>query len=368
MALTSRQRLLRCLNRQPVDRVPVSTYELAGWDFDQWQNKEPSYAPLMEAVRQKADCILMYWPDFIYTEEQKEHAQYPEGGRTATRTVWHTRAGDFTRVTAERPEVKTVWHLEHYLKNEEDVERFLQVPLEVPGLAMDRFFEKQAALGENGIMTLEFGDPLCEAAELMGMEPILTLLLTERKLAEQLLEKLFENIVARLELVLRHDVRDVMFRIYGAEYCTPPYFSPKAFPWVETQYLTPMCEKINRAGGYSRIHSHGKVRSIMDEVVKTGAMVVDPLEPPPDGDLPLAEAKALYGDKLILMGNLELKDLEAKEPEEIRALVRAAMRDGAPGGGFILLPSSTPINVPLDARACRNLIAMLDAGREFGAL
>lgn len=32
--MTSRQRLLACLKRQPADRVPVSCYELCGYDRD----------------------------------------------------------------------------------------------------------------------------------------------------------------------------------------------------------------------------------------------------------------------------------------------------------------------------------------------
>lgn len=365
MELTSRERLLRCIKRQPIDRIPISTYELAGWDREQWYNKEPSYALLMEEIRQKADCIAMNWAEYHYAQERTTKEIYIENDREITRTIWHTEQGSFTRKTGESADVKTVWNLEPFLKDEQDVKRFLCLKFETPTLNMEPFYQKQRRLGENGIMTLEFGDPLCEAAELMGMEEILTLLLMDEELAMELLEKLFEHIMLRLRLVLQHDVKDVMFRIYGAEYATPPYFSPAAFPNIATRFLKPMCEAINAAGGISRIHSHGNVRSVMDEIIKTGAMCVDPLEPPPDGDLPLAEAKERYGDKIILMGNIEYKDLEAKSEEEITELVKQAIQDGGKEG-FILLPSATPINIPLAEKTCKNMIAMLDAGHKYG--
>ena len=120
------------------------------------------------------------------------------------------------------------------------------------------------------------------------------------------------------------------------------------------------------AGVIPRIHSHGNIRGLLDEFVRSGTECIDPIEPPPDGNITLAEVKKGWGDKLVLMGNIELRDLETSDPEHIRQLVKQAMDDAKEGGGFILYPCSVPLDAELKPKTEENIIAMLDAGLEFG--
>ena len=62
--MNSRERLLKCIRHEPIDRVPISTYELVGWNNDAWENKEPSYRKLMNAIREYTDCVYMTDPGF----------------------------------------------------------------------------------------------------------------------------------------------------------------------------------------------------------------------------------------------------------------------------------------------------------------
>jgi hypothetical protein len=104
------------------DRVPVSTYELAGWNSKAWENTEPSYATLMQHIRDKADCVAMWNPAgsrkglggaFMTWTEQAcaEHKTRNEGARQITETTLHTPKGDLTAVTARDPDVHTTWTL-----------------------------------------------------------------------------------------------------------------------------------------------------------------------------------------------------------------------------------------------------------------
>lgn len=364
--MTSRQRLLNCLKRQPIDRVPISSYELCGFDFDAWYNNEPSYKKLMDEIREKCDCILMYNPEYIYTATVIENNYKRQGDAVTNDAVWKTNAGDFYMKTKEADDVKTLWRIEHYLKDVDDIERFLKVELEVPQVSMDKFYEQQTQLGENGIMMLDFGDPLCDAADLLGMDNLLIFLYTDYDIMIQLLDKLFENKMEIVRQVAKNDIKDVMVRIYGPEYCTPPYLPPAMFPDICTKYLTPMIEVLNAAGAITRIHSHGNIKDNLDEFVKTGAVCIDPVEPIPDGNISLSDVKKQYGDKLILMGNIELKDLENSSKDTIKNLVKQAMDEAKDGGGFILLPSATPINIPLYGNTLENFITMFDTALEYG--
>ena len=94
--------------------------------------------------------------------------------------------------------------------------------------------------------------------------------------------------------------------------------------------------------------------------------MLEPIEPPPHGDLTLLELKEKIGNKICLMGYIEFSDLESCSIEEIDKKVKKAIEDGSPGGGYILLPSSSPITSPLPNKTEKNLIQFLKSGRKYG--
>ncbi len=364
--MTSKQRLLACLRGEKIDRVPISCYELCGYDFDAWYNKDDSYAELMQFIREKTDCILMYPPKVNYDNVNVEHSIVEQNGYTIDNILWHTEVGDFGMQTKQSYDVHTLWRTEHFIKDEDDIENFLKLTLPEPKVCMEEFFEKQTELGDNGIMLLDFSDPLSDAADLIGMTDLLIFLYTDKELVLQLMEKLFDHKMKIIEQVCKHDLSDVMIRIYGPEYCTPPYLPNEMFPELCTRFLTPMIAALKKAGAFVRIHSHGNVSGILGEVIKSGADGIDPIESPPDGDITLAEVKQRFGDRLVLFGNIELHELEGSPSERIRELVKAAIHEGKPGGKFILMPTSTPINSPLKPLTLQNFKVMIETALEYG--
>jgi len=75
-----------------------------------------------------------------------------------------------------------------------------------------------------------------------------------------------------------------------------------------------------------------------------GAAAIDPIEPPPHGDVELEYVRHKYGDKLVLFGNIEVADIENMEPSEFEKVVEKTLEDGTSGEGkgFVLMPSSAP--------------------------
>jgi hypothetical protein len=63
---------------------------------------------------------------------------------------------------------------------------------------------------------------------------------------------------------------------------------------------------------------------------------IEPLEPPPYGDVDLAEAKRLVGDRMLLSGNVVSQAFDSMGAGEVRADVKRSIDAGAPGGGFTL--------------------------------
>ena len=115
-----------------------------------------------------------------------------------------------------------------------------------------------------------------------------------------------------------------------------------------------------------RIHSHGKISKVIEQFAMLDADGLDPIEPPPDGDMELADVKKLYGKKFCLFGNIELKELEFSSRERIDYLVKKAMYAAKEGSGFVLMPTAAPINVPLSAKTEENYFQMIESALKYG--
>jgi hypothetical protein len=99
---------------------------------------------------------------------------------------------------------------------------------------------------------------------------------------------------------------------------------------------------------------------VLERFVKMGVDVLNPIEPPPMGDITLPEAFARVGDRMGLEGTIETHDLMTSTPEHIRALVREAMAAGK-GRRFILGPCSGYMETPQPSDGyIQNLLAYLD--------
>jgi uroporphyrinogen-III decarboxylase len=364
---TSRERLIKSIRHQSVDRVPISTYELVGWNENAWENKEPSYKRLMDAIRQHTDCIYMLEPgvrDVPNTASLEE--EWREGSSFYRSKVFHTKSGDLKALYRTDEGIHTTWTVKHLLEEVDDIDRYLSLPYNVPEFDMNFFFEEQTKLADRGVMMISVYDPICLGAELFEMSTFLIHAITETKKIKYFLDAIFERQLHSLRKLLKYYVKDIIFRICGPEYATPPYLSPDYYYNFVTCYLVKMCREIKDAGGIPRIHSHGKISKVVNQFAQTEAEGIDPIEPCPDGDINLAEVKRLYGDKFCLFGNIELKELETSDPKRIDALVKRAMEEGKEGGGFILMPTASPINVPLSTKMEENYLQMIESALQYG--
>jgi len=95
----------------------------------------------------------------------------------------------------------------------------------------------------------------------------------------------------------------------------------------------------------------------------------DPVEPPPDGDIELKEAREILGDKVTLIGNIEERVLETATKDEIENQVKKAIKEGkTPQGGFILCPTAMPLTTPLNKKIQENIIHYIDCGIKYGKI
>lgn len=140
---------------------------------------------------------------------------------------------------------------------------------------------------------------------------------------------------------------------------TPDIFRDLALPIVRR--ITKLCQEFNIP---SHLHSCGPETELVKICAEeTNLTIIDPLEIPPMGDCNLAEIKKLYGDRLILKGNLHTTDIMLHgSTKDVIEASKQAIDDAAEGGGFIL---STGDQCGRDT-PFENIHAMVETARTYG--
>ncbi|MHC4714260.1 MAG: hypothetical protein ACYTAN_13490, partial [Planctomycetota bacterium] len=131
------------------------------------------------------------------------------------------------------------------------------------------------------------------------------------------------------------------------------------------RYDTPIVEAIAAEGGYARIHCHGRIRAVLDFILQTGCAGLDPVEPPPQGDVELGWVRRNYGKHLTLFGNIEVADLENLPTARFADKVKRALDEGTAGEGkgFVLMPTACPYGRKLKSLTVRNYEKMIEIGQ-----
>jgi uroporphyrinogen-III decarboxylase len=376
---TSRRRLLTALGGGAPDRVPINTYELAGRNSMDWYNQQPSYAWLMEYIRAHTDCITN-WNPRAATDQYTCHERFlcsdypvlmelntePAGEFQRTTRIVHTPRGPLRSVTQTAPDVYTTWNVEHWCKDVADVDKALSVSYQPAEYDASDLPRVRTELGEHGLIMASIGDPAYLAAELMSFQDCLMWIFEETEHFAGAVAMVAERVMENLRRQLECCVVD-FYRIVGPEFFTPPYLPPDMFRRFVVPHVTEMTQLIHAKGAKVRVHSHGKIGRVLDMMLETGCDGIDPCEPPPDGDLALSEVKRrCQAAGVSVWGNMEFHLLENGTPGQVRTEVRNIMEQAKDGGGFVLMPSAAPINLPLAPQTEANYQAFIDAGLEFG--
>jgi uroporphyrinogen-III decarboxylase len=143
-------------------------------------------------------------------------------------------------------------------------------------------------------------------------------------------------------------------------YHTGPMMSPKKF----TELLLPayriITDAVHEGGQKIVLHTDGQVTPLLDFVVDCGFDGLQSLEPTAGVDLALVKKKV--GDKLCLMGNIDVAhDLVYGTKDEVYNAVKYAIKTGGPGGGFMVSAANMHPGVKVP-----NLKWMVEATKKYG--
>ncbi len=383
-----RSRLMATMRGAAVDRPAISFYEIGGFLVNPSDKNpynvynSPDWQPLLELAENHTDIIRMMspvrkdshisWENAVINASFEKHVKiesWEKGDSKYSRINYFVGNKKLSSVSRRDKSLDTVWTIEPLIKTREDVHTYLDLPDEVFAEHIDcqPLFDQEELLGDRGIVMVDTEDPVCAVAGLFTMEEFALFAFTEPDLCHSMLQKHARIIQRRTEIVSR-EFPGHLWRIFGPEYITPPFFPPSMFDDFVVKYDAPMISAIQDQGGFARIHCHGNVKEVLPAIVDMGADAIDPLEPPCQGNIELAEARKLYGDKLVLFGNIEVSDIENMSSDKFRQVVKKSIVEGSSGSGrgFVLMPSASPYGRDISALTIDNYHIMVEeACKEF---
>ncbi len=377
--LTPRQRLLKTLRGEPVDRVPIYTQipftvgpdgfrpgAFHGYtDYDDWRKRDPAYWRLIRRMEAECDNFFVWRPPCMQSDQffmpVSQMLSLPEvereGLKIQTREL---KIGGHTLRTVHgcQPGTGYTWVLEHVCKTPDDARLLLTLPWDGHPANADDFKGFAEALGERGLIWATIPSPILVICRLFDPTDFLYLPLTEPGLMHQLLEVVAERIRKNLECLLEAGIGPII-RFGGAEHCTPPMMSPKCFDDYVVRYDKPLMDLVKRYGHFVAVHCHGNIRHALQRFLEMGVDQTDPVEQPPDGEITLSEAREISQRRITLSGNIQIRELAALSPEAIRARVRSVIEEAGPDR--LVVTSTGTVIERISPAVEANYHAMIDA-------
>jgi hypothetical protein len=197
--------------------------------------------------------------------------------------------------------------------------------------AMDRV---KAQVGDEVSIHGEVFSPFTHYMELLGYEQALIGLATDPGKVHAVLDRLTEASVTWAAAQARHRI-DAM--LISSAFAGGSLISRKMYSEFVVPYERRVAEAVKSEGVPVYTHTCGKIGDRLELMAETGTQGIDTLDPPPLGNVELAEAKRLIGDQLFIKGNMNSVALLAyKTKDQVIAEATRCLREGAPGAGYIL--------------------------------
>ena len=189
----------------------------------------------------------------------------------------------------------------------------------------------------------------------MGMEAFSVALYENRPFVERILDTYCDWIEVVAERVCQLGF-DVFFSTDDMAHKSAPFFSPQVFRELVLPRYEKVAPKITIPWA---IHTDGNIMPFLDDLLDLGIAGLHPLE---KGAMDIRAVKRTYGDRICLLGNIDLNILGAGTPQDVDDEVRGLIRDVGPGGGYIVTSGNSLAAYCLP----ENVLALSDAVQKYG--
>lgn len=320
--MTPRDRFLAELRHEEPDRVPYFEYAVDASIVEALAGRALSRK---EVCRQFGICDIEIWrkpPVFV-----RRHEGQAKGGRVIEADGLIKTRADLSLMEFPDPC---------------DPERFDQACATVQD-------KEEFAVG----LVFNIGlDPMLRS---MGYTGFSYALQDDPGLIEEVLKRYADWQVAALQ---KYQELDIDFGLSGDDLAhkTGPFFSPEVLRDLLLPYAMQIAREIRMPW---ILHCDGNIMPILHDLLTLGMAGLHPIEP---GAMDIFALKRDYGDRLCLIGNIDINTLSRGTPEEVREETRTKIQALAPGGGYVCASSTC---IPEYAKP-ENFAALVQAIRDFG--
>ena len=391
--MTSRERILKTVKGEKVDRVPIYAPCVTGRiinpcgipvglqvayllmdnvpAFDEWITQDLNYLEIVRLAEEKCEKVWTYgFPELdrrflLIPREFIKVAKIEEKNSSFLITYQvKTPKGKLEYICEKRKNISTVWDRKPLIEDKKDVDKILSVPYTFSEPDVEDFFKYKDKIEKaGGLMYIFVSTPMVCVSQLFQFEKFLMWCITEKNTITRLIETAFERIYKQLKYLLQKGAGPV-FHFGGSEQATPPMMSPELYDEFVVKYDRKLFDLVHSHGGLVAVHCHGRVKGILDKLVEMGVDLLDPVEAPPSGDIEIGEAKRKVKGKITLVGNIQFGDMETCTPEEIDKKVKEAILSGGKEK-FILATTEGPVS-PVSSRMKDNYIQFIESGIKYG--
>jgi hypothetical protein len=348
--LTSKERLLKAINLEEPDHVPLNITFIGDWVEKVWKSTIESQ---IEILYLGLDPILYLSPPWHHHPDVKvnlEKRNLPTEKYPILIKTYDTPEGGLRQVVVKTPDwphgdniplfsdhaIPASRTKERLIKNYSDLKK-LQYLLQGPSSDQVRLFRQKAKkmeeyANEKGIMLIGDGGYGGDAAIwICGFEKILTAAHREPEFLHELLGTIHQWDLMRTRELLNVGVDLIRRRGY---YESPPFWSPELFK----RYLEPLIREEIEIVHQAHLKFHyiietgiAQLLPILSELDIDLLDGMDPIANPIDLDV----VRKAFANTCIRGGMSEAVTLSQGTTEEIRKEVKRSIEKLAPGGGFI---------------------------------
>jgi uroporphyrinogen decarboxylase len=195
---------------------------------------------------------------------------------------------------------------------------------------------------------------------LMGYETLCYALYEQRDLVAAISRKITDFYLQEVELLLQFERVKVIWGSDDLGFKTGTLISPRDLREFVLPGHKKLAQRAHEAGRLYLMHNCGKLDAIMEDLLED--VRIDGKHSYEDTIEDVCEVKKRHGQRMAILGGIDVDFLCRSSEAEIRQRVRHTLECCMPGGGYCLGTGNTVANyIPVE-----HYLAMLDEGRRFG--
>lgn len=243
------------------------------------------------------------------------------------------------------------------IQTREDYERYeWPDPEAVP---VESIAETAAALPEGMGLLLRSSGVLENVMWLMGYARLANALYDDPQLVQDMFDQVGTRVYRTYERLIGCPEVGGVFFGEDMGFKTATMIAPEHLRKYHFPYLKKLTDLAHEHGKFFILHSCGNLSEVMDDLIHD--VGIDAKHSFEDAIMPVAEFKRAYGDRIAVVGGVDVDYLSRMDVESVRHYVRRVLDECVPGGGYVLGSGNSIANYV----KIENYLAMLEEGWRY---